>query len=462
MERAIRAVGGVFYALLRLVLGSAVRLYYRRIEFRHAELLPPRGPLLVVANHPASLTDVLVLGAAVPRRLHFVAYSGLFAHPLLGFALRLAGTVPVYRHEDAAEQMHRNVEMFAECNRLLREGGAVLIFPEGTSRSDRKVERLKTGAARMALAYEFAPEGAGDLVLLPIGLHFEERTAFRSDVLVTAGVPIPLADLREPNARDPAAAVRELTDRIQGSLEKLILNVPSAELAQLVRDIERLYLDDLREATPGAAELTLARGIADAIEFFRRNDPVRLHRIWVEVTAYRRKLAALDLRDQAVRELGGSRATAPRLVATFLVGAPFALAGALLNWLPYRLCGPIGQLFAPDPTRVAFARIVCGVVLFPLAYAGVALALRHGAHWGLVPIAALLAASIPLGLASLGWFGWLRRERHRLRLTFLLSSNRPLVARLRLERRRIVRMLDAARKDYQAGLAVAGEGSTGK
>lgn len=453
MDRAIRAVGGVFYGLLRLVLGSAVRLYYRRIEFRHAERLPARGPLLVVANHPASLTDVLALGAAVPRRLHFVAYSGLFENPLLGLALRLAGTVPVYRREDAADQMHRNEEMFAACNRLLREGGAVLIFPEGTSRSDRRVEKLRTGAARMALAYEFAPGGPGGLVLLPIGLHFTERTTFRSDVLMTAGFPLELAGLRAAHDADSAAAVRELTDRIQAALEQLILNVPTDEVAQLVRDIERLYLEDLRGALPGRTELDLARGIAGSVEFYRRSDPERLHRIWVAVSAYRRKLAALDVRDKALREVGTASEGVPRLFATFLAGAPFAFVGALLNWLPYRLSGAIGRAFSSDPTRVAFARIVCGVVLFPLTYGAVALALQRGAHAGPAAIVMVLAASIPLGLVSLRWFGWLRRERHRLHVALMLSANRRLVVRLRAERRRLVRMLDAAREDYQVGLA---------
>jgi 1-acyl-sn-glycerol-3-phosphate acyltransferase len=458
MGAVIRATSDVFYGLLRLVLGTAVRLYYQRIEIRHPERIPAGGPLLVVANHPASLTDVLALGAAVDRRMHFVAYSGLFENPLMGFGLRLAGTIPVYRQEDAAEQMHRNEEMFAACNRSLGEGGAVLIFPEGTSRSDRKVEKLKTGAARMALAYEFREHGAGGLVLLPIGLHFTERARFRSDVLLSVGRPIELADLRETHRADAGQAVRELTDRIQAALEKLILNVPSIEVGQLVREIEQIYLEDLREAAPQAPDLALVRGIADSVDFYRRFDPERLHRIWIAVTAYRRKLSALDLRDKAVREMNAGGTDLPRLLATFVLGLPFALAGALVNWVPYNASGIVGGLFARDPTRTAFARIVSGLVLFPLTYIALALALNRWAGWSARAIALVLVAFVPLGLVSLRWFGWLRRERHRLRIALLLSANRRLVARLRAERRRVVRLLDAARDDYQESLAVAEEG----
>src|SRR5262245_21464342 len=108
MGRALDAVEGIVYQSLRLVLGTAARVYFSRIEVRHAERLPRRGPLLIAANHPASLTDVLILGPALPRRLHFVAYSGLFKSWLLGTLLRLAGTVPVYRRQEGEENMARN------------------------------------------------------------------------------------------------------------------------------------------------------------------------------------------------------------------------------------------------------------------------------------------------------------------------------------------------------------------
>jgi 1-acyl-sn-glycerol-3-phosphate acyltransferase len=149
------AVESVVYDTLRTVLGSAARAYFEKIEVHHAERIPERGPLLVAANHPAALTDALVLAPSLPRRFHFVAYSGMFRWPL-GWLLRLSGTVPVYRQRDAAEDVHRNEETFRACSSVFEDGGAVLIFPEGHSLHDRQIERLRTGTARMAFAYEFA------------------------------------------------------------------------------------------------------------------------------------------------------------------------------------------------------------------------------------------------------------------------------------------------------------------
>ena len=123
MRRVRDVIVPVVYHSLRLLSGGASRVYYSRIDVRHAERIPARGPLIIAANHPASLTDVLVLGAMLPRRAHFVAYSGLFKPWPMGLLLRLAGTVPVYRQQEGAENMHRNQEMFRACNETLASGG---------------------------------------------------------------------------------------------------------------------------------------------------------------------------------------------------------------------------------------------------------------------------------------------------------------------------------------------------
>jgi len=455
MGRAQNLIERAVYQTLRFVLGASARVYFSRIEVRHLERLPPRGPLLVVANHPASLTDVLVLGPALPRRLHFVAYSGLFKPWPMGVLLRLAGTVPVYRQQEGREHMHQNEEMFRACNAVLRTGEAVLIFPEGTSAGDRSVEKLRTGAARMAFAYAFDAGHGEPLCLLPIGLHFDQRDLFRSAVTVSVGRPLELEPLRAMHERDPAQAVRELTDRIQGALEKLILNIPSRELVKLVHDVERLYLGDLQRQMPQAPELALCRSISDCIEFYRVHDRERLFRIWRSMNTYRRKLAMARLNDQAIRGAGGARSGAEPTVGA-LLGALPAIAGAVLHYVPYRLSGVAGLVFASaDPTRTAFARMMTGLVLFPATWVLYGWLIRRLTHWtwGLVVVAVVGCAL--LGLFADGYFRWFRHEREHLRVGWLARTHRRVVARLRAERRRLIRLLDNARDDYLAAVEAA-------
>ena len=450
MSRWREAIEGGVYQSLRFVLGAAARTYFSRIEVRHFERLPQSGPLLVVANHPASLTDVLVLGPALPRRLHFVAYSGLFKPWPLGAVLRLAGTVPVYRQQEGAGNMPKNADMFRACNDVLRAGEAVLIFPEGTSVGDRSVEKLRTGAARMAFAYEFDARRGEPLCLLPIGLHFDQRELFQSAVTLSIGRPLELGPFREQYASTPVEAVQALTSQIQVALEKLILNIPSRELVKLVHEVQRLYLNELQLQAPNAPELALSRAISDCIEFYRVRDRERLFQIWRAMNGYRRKLAMAHLEDDAIREMGTARSAAEPTVGA-LVGMVPAILGAVINYLPYHLSGRIGLLFAAaDPTRTAFARMMVGLVVFPATYSGYGWLLRQLTHWTWGIVVAGLAAGAVLGLFAYAYFSWLRGERHHLRLEWVLHTHRRVIVRLRRERRLLILLLDLARDDYLA------------
>lgn len=451
----------VLYAATKLVARCALRAYFGRIDVEHADRLPADGPVLVIANHPASLTDVLVLGTVLPRRLHFLAHSGLFHPAPRGFLLRVFGALPVFRREDDAAETYRNDTTFRACTDLFDAGGVVVIFPEGTSQADRELLRLKTGAARLALSYDAGAGAAarrrGRLRVVPVGLHFVERTAFRSDVVISVGDVLDLAAYRDRYAHDAESAVRALTHAMRAALEGLIVQVPIEEMASLIRDLERLYVDELRKTTSDTSEVTLLQGVADCVEYFAREDPARLYGVWRQLARYRRRLARLALRDEEVRGrmphmmLGR---TSARLVVVGALGLVPALAGAIVHTVPYRLTGLIGGRVAPDPTRIAFARIVTGVFLFPLTYA-VFGALLWKAGVAPLTIVVVLAASVPLGFFALVYRNWLARERQQLRLAVLTATNGRLVARLRAERRAVIAQLEAARRDYAAAIAAA-------
>ena len=89
-------------------------------------------------------------------------------------------------------------------------------------------------------------------------------------------------------------------------------------------------------------------------------------------------------------------------------------------------------------------------MLFPLAYACLAITLWRWGGWPANAIVAALVACVPLGFFALAYFRWMNHERHRLRLAFLAATHRRVVARVRAERRRLIRMLDDARRDYLA------------
>jgi 1-acyl-sn-glycerol-3-phosphate acyltransferase len=441
-----------FYWVARISLGAAARVYFRSIDVRLRRRVPRRGPLLVVSNHPASFTDVIVLGLAVPRRLHFLAMAPIFKPWIRGFCLRLCGTLPIYRRSDDPSQMQRNDDTFRACHEFLDGGGAVLIFPEGTSLEDRRVVQIKTGAARIALGQEARPGQEGRLTLLPVGLHFAERTGFWTDVVATIGQPIDLAPYREQYRQDAAEAVRALTAQIQAALEKLILKVEVDRVA-LVHAIDEIYRTELSAGSSDHA-LDQARAMAACIEHFARTEPQRVEVASERVARYQERLREMHISDQTVREMlpaEGRIRERMRLVLLGLLGLIPALVGGVVHYLPYRVTAAAGQL-AGDPTRVASYRIGVAVVVFPLAYAALAWWLARGLGLPVPFVLASLAATAALGLHALLYFNWLSRQGERIRLVLLKAYQRRRVARLRRERRGLIQMCEASKREYLAAV----------
>ena len=204
---------GMLAFLTRLTL----RVFFREIEVVGLARVPAGVPLLVVANHVNSLIDPLLIVAFLGRRVRIVAKSTLWRHPVIAPLLVLARGVPVYRRQDGTDTM-RNFETFRHCRDVLAGGGAVLLFPEGTSHSQPYRLPLKTGAARIALETE-ACHGPLGLRIIPVGLRYEAKGEFRSRVVIQVGDPVDPAPELERYGRHGRVAVQALTERIARALD---------------------------------------------------------------------------------------------------------------------------------------------------------------------------------------------------------------------------------------------------
>lgn len=108
----------------------------------------PRGGCVVVANH-ASHADAAALLAALPARSKAVVAAAadywFGSRPRAWFARHLVGAFGVSRHRGGFAQLQETLP-------LLRSGGAVVVFPEGTRSRDGQLGEFRSGAERLAAA----------------------------------------------------------------------------------------------------------------------------------------------------------------------------------------------------------------------------------------------------------------------------------------------------------------------
>src|SRR6185436_12031196 len=146
--------GDLLYSAVRALVRFWLWFFFKGVDVRHAERVPVAGPVILCINHPNNLIDSLLVGGVVSRKVHFLATAALFRNPLVARFLLACGAIPVYRRQDDPDKMERNVDAFAACFTTLGHGGLIGIYPEGTTHAEPRVQRIKTGASRIALEYE--------------------------------------------------------------------------------------------------------------------------------------------------------------------------------------------------------------------------------------------------------------------------------------------------------------------
>jgi glycerol-3-phosphate O-acyltransferase / dihydroxyacetone phosphate acyltransferase len=446
VDRVYRAVRGLARFWLWFL--------FKSVDVRHPERVPDGGPILLCVNHPNNLIDSLVVGSVMRRKVHYLATATMFRNRLLRRFLLACGAIPVYRKQDDPGRMDRNIDTFTACYAAFADGRMVAIYPEGTTHAEARVQRIKTGAARIALTYE--AEHPGELAMIPVGLSFQARKSFRSRVLVAFGEPIQPAAYLRAWREDPVKAVDALTRDLQWAMERQVVNVERIDDQQLVRAVEELYRDELAAqvmesrglAARDVDPVRLSRSIADAVQHFKARDAARIEALWQRIQAYRALLAQYHVRDAVVRARRERLPPRTRIVYSWdvVVGLPFFGYGAVVNALPYFVPRWLAHRMARKETDYATIRLLASIVAFPLFWGlETWLVWRAAGAWWTVAFALSLPVSGTIAYRYLIGAGWLRV---RLRFAALALTHGQAARRLIAEREAIVAELERAKQDY--------------
>ncbi|MFN8579474.1 MAG: 1-acyl-sn-glycerol-3-phosphate acyltransferase [Gemmatimonadaceae bacterium] len=433
--------------MLAPVARAAAFIFYR-ITYA-GDHVPARGPLLLVANHPNSLLDPIIVVAAARRPVRFLAKAPLFDDPKISWAVKAAGAIPVYRRHDEGTKMERNVDAFRAVNAVLESGDAVGIFPEGISHNAPAIAPLKTGAARIALGS--ASQIGGAFPIVPIGMVMRDKDVFGSQALAVRGAPIAWSDLAM-RGTDDAEAVRLLTTRIDDALRAVTVNLEAWEDGPLVECAVGIWEAERGEPPSQTERVARLQVTTRILAELRASHDADGGRLAADVADHNRRLQRLGLEPADLktdlRLSSGATWAARRL---HLLGPPqvvVAVVGWLLFWVPYKITAWIVGRFQLEQGERSTWKLMIGMVTYFvwILAAGVAIGFR----FGVLPS----VASVVM-IPAIGVLGLVIRERWRnawsgARRFFTLRSRRAMVEVLRVEQRGLSVRLEAV---YQASTA---------
>lgn len=384
------------YAGIRRFVRTLCGAFFREVEVVGEDNVPEDRGVLFVAWHPNGMLDPMLMVATAPRYPRFGARHGIFRWPGLGSLLRQAGVVPVYRAMDLSGDASKtgaranNAASLAALAQVVADGGIAGLFPEGVSHDAPHAQDLRTGAARIYYAARSQCAGAQRPVIVPVGLHYDRKSLFRSKALVVYHPPM---ELPEHLDQDPAEddtdevawnRVRALTESMETQLQRVVMATADWRTHHLLHRTRKLVRAERAfrsGGSPGRAKVKERflgfRRVWLAHQALEHSCPGAVDALRVEVEAYQDELLALGLKDHELDQspaLGGwgmSLLLTVQLLFSHLLLPPLIAVGYLVNGPVAVLLQLLCWIFAGEQKDQATIKLLVGTVLFPAAWVGI-------------------------------------------------------------------------------------------
>ncbi len=177
----------MFYAALKIFTKLGLKLFCKKIEVQNKEAFATQGPMLIVASHPNSFLDAIIIAVHCKYRVHFLARGDVFSKRWHHRLLSSLNMMPVYRLSEGKQNLGLNQHSFDQSRSILAANGIVLVFIEGICINSHQLQPFKKGAARIALS---CIEEKIRLTVLPVAVTYDSLNGPGKTVFLKAGAPI--------------------------------------------------------------------------------------------------------------------------------------------------------------------------------------------------------------------------------------------------------------------------------
>ncbi|HEY0030327.1 MAG TPA: lysophospholipid acyltransferase family protein [Bacteroidia bacterium] len=444
----------MLYTALKPFIKITVRVFFRSITYRNHKSIPEKGPLLILANHPSTFMDPIVIAVIVKRPVYFLAKAAIFKTAFAKWILPKFHIIPLYRKVDDPTLMSNNEDTFRKCYEHLEKNGVILMFPEGLSITERKLRPIKSGAARIALGAEARNDFKLGVKIVNIGLNYVDPHTFNRDLFLNVDEPITVADYKEQYLKDSFKTSGILTEEIRTRLEKLVIAIDDDNTDKLVENIELLYKSKLTKESGSQddkmVEFVITKNIIETVNYFKILQPKRAENIDTRIKQYLKSLSDLGLQDSDIEKNQKNNSFLKTNMKAFLkicFGFPFFIYGMLNNYIPFKLPGWIVRKKEERLENIGGIYMVGGMFSFMIFYIAQIILVWKFTHIQWLTIA--YAVSLPIsGTFAFAYSLMIKEIRAKWLLTMLFFKKSVLISGLISEREQLIAEFDKAREEY--------------
>lgn len=443
----------MLYTILKTLMKITRSVFFRSITIRNKELIPSHGPLLVLANHPSTFMDPIVIATILDREVYFLAKGELFKSSFAKWLLPKFNMIPVYRKQDDPTLMNKNDETFKKCFEHLEKGGAILMFPEGVSITERKLKPIKTGAARIVLGAEARNNFELGVQIINIGLNYENPHKFNRHLFININKPLQVKEYKEIYATDTFKAAELLSEDIRKQLEKLVIAIEDKKTDELVNDIETLYKYSISKEIGNedkSKEFLITKGIIETVNYYKVLQPARVEAMRKRIKEYFTNLNEIGLSDSDLNANEKSNSFFGSNLKSLLImilGFPVWLFGAINNFLPFEIPGWIAGKISKEIEYKGAIGMVGGMFTFSIFYSLQIITVWKLSHSQWLTMA--YGISLPLsGLFAYWYWHTVNKIRTKWILMMLFYKKSVFISNLISEREQIIAEFDKAKDEY--------------
>ncbi len=354
-----------------------IPLFYKRVQVNSIENLKVKGPVILAMNHPNAFTDAVAFAfIAYPIRTKYLARGDVFKPGFISWILEQIGIIPIFRIQDAGKEgLLRNQSTFRKVNELLQRKEKLIVFAEGICVQERRIRPLKKGVARMIFgAFETLKED--NLIVLPVGLNYNQPDKYRSNLYYNIGEPINVKDFIEDFKINPAKAQTDFLQILQPKIKELINQINQKENDEVVYFYEDLFkrqllLEQQLDYKNLKDDFFVTKQITEKVNSAALNNQAILNEFKLKARDYFNQLKKYCIKDWLINPKLNQRVNFYNFYFYFFIVIlffPIYALAILGNYGPYLITKKLTKKIVKNKEFYSSIAIVIGMVLFLINY----------------------------------------------------------------------------------------------